>query len=89
MTKSGQTKVDDETITLRYLGPAHTDGDSITHFENANVVHMGDLIFNRRFPYIDKSAGASVKNWIQVLKQTQKLFDKDTIFIFGHADNGF
>lgn len=81
--------IDEETITLRYFGPAHTDGDSITHFENANVVHMGDLIFNRRFPYIDKSAGASIENWIQVLGQTQKIFDKDTLFIFGHSGDGF
>jgi len=88
-TSEWSQQIDEEMITLRYFGPAHTDGDSITHFENANVVHMGDLIFNRRFPYIDKSAGASIENWIQVLERTQKIFDKDTIFIFGHAGDGF
>ena len=87
--KEWSGKVGDETMTLRYFGAAHTDGDAITHFENENVVHMGDLIFNRRFPYIDRSAGASIKNWIQVLQETQKLFDKDTIFIFGHAGDGY
>ena len=88
-TSEWSQQIDEEMITLRYFGPAHTDGDSITHFENANVVHMGDLIFNRRFPYIDKSAGASIENWIQVLERTQKIFDTDTIFIFGHAGDGF
>lgn len=87
--KDWSQKIDDETITLRYFGAAHTDGDSITHFENANIAHMGDLIFNRRFPYIDKSSGASIKNWIQVLDKTQKTFDKDTVFIFGHAGDGY
>ncbi len=87
--KEWSTKIGDETISLRYLGPAHTDGDSLIHFEYANVVHMGDLIFNRRFPYIDQSAGASIKNWIQVLGETQKLYDKDTIFIFGHSGEGY
>lgn len=82
-------QVGNEIITLKYFGPAHTDGDAIIHFENANVAHMGDLIFNRRFPYIDKSAGASIKNWIEVLGKTQKTYDKDTIFIFGHSDNGY
>ena len=82
-------KIGQETITLRYHGPAHTDGDAIIHFENSNIVHMGDLIFNRRCPYIDKSAGASIENWIEVLEKTQKIFDKDTKFIFGHSDNGF
>lgn len=83
------TKIGDETITLKYFGPAHTDGDSIIHFENANVAHMGDLIFNRRFPYIDRSAGASIKNWMLVLEHAQKMYDEDTIFIFGHSGNGY
>ena len=87
--KTWSNIIGEETITLRYFGPAHTDGDSITHFENANIVHMGDLVFNRRFPYIDKSAGASIKNWIVVLEKTMKLFDRDTIFIFGHAGDGY
>jgi len=88
-TKEWSNQVGEETITLKYFGPAHTDGDAIIHFENANIAHMGDLIFNRRFPYIDKSAGASIKNWIQVLESTQKTYDKDTIFIFGHSGDGY
>ena len=82
-------KIDKETITLRYFGPAHTDGDAIIHFENANIVHMGDLVFNRRFPYIDRSSGASISNWIQVLEKTHHQFDGDTLFIFGHAGDGY
>jgi glyoxylase-like metal-dependent hydrolase (beta-lactamase superfamily II) len=78
-------KIGKETISLNYWGPAHTDGDAVTHFQNANVVHMGDLVFNRRFPYIDKSSGASISNWIQVLDKTTSAFDNETIFIFGHA----
>ncbi|MCB0637177.1 MAG: MBL fold metallo-hydrolase [Lewinella sp.] len=81
-------RIGDETLTLRYWGPAHTDGDAVTHFEEANVVHMGDLVFNRRFPYIDKSAGASVENWALVLEKAFLTFDNDTIFIFGHAGEG-
>jgi hypothetical protein len=46
---------------------------------------MGDLVFNRRWAFIDRSAGASVKNWIQALDKAQQQFDKDTLFIFGHA----
>ncbi len=87
--KKWSKKIDDEHITLKYFGPAHTDGDAIIHFENSNVAHMGDLIFNRRFPFIDKSAGASIKNWIEVLEKTQKTYDKDTLFIFGHNGDGY
>ena len=86
---SWTTKVGSETITMDYFGAGHTDGDAITHFENANVVHMGDLVFNRRFPYIDKSAGANIGNWINVLDKAVNKFDKETKFMFGHSDNGF
>ena len=82
-------KVGDETINTKYHGRGHTDGDIITHFENANVVHMGDLMFNRRFPYIDKSSGAHIGNWINILDHTVGKFDEETIFVFGHSDNGF
>lgn len=79
----------DEIIDIQYWGPGHTNGDSIIHFQNANVVHCGDLVFNRRFPYIDKTAGARIDNWIEILQQMQTNFDNDTIFIFGHAAEGY
>lgn len=88
-TKEWTGQVGKERISMKYFGSAHTDGDSFVHFENANVVHAGDLIFNRRYPYIDKSAGANIKSWIDVLEQAQKIYDNDTLFIFGHSDNGF
>jgi cyclase len=84
-TDSWNIKVGDESIKAYYFGPGHTNGDSMIHFEHANVVHMGDLIFNRRYPFIDRSAGASVKNWPLTLEMAQKTFSKDTLFVFGHA----
>ncbi len=83
--KSWKTKVGNERIQAHYFGAGHTNGDSMIHFEHANIVHMGDLVFNRLYPYVDRSAGASVKNWALVLEKAQKHFDKDTLFIFGHA----
>lgn len=82
-------KVGTETVTMRYFGPAHTNGDAITHFENANVVHLGDLVFNRRFPYIDTGAGANIENWISVLDSAMKTYDKETIYMWGHAADGY
>jgi glyoxylase-like metal-dependent hydrolase (beta-lactamase superfamily II) len=84
-TDKWNIKVGDEKIQAYYFGPGHTNGDSIIHFEHANIAHMGDLVFNRRYPFIDRSAGASVKNWAVTLEMTQKKFDKDTLFVFGHA----
>lgn len=80
-------KIGSERITASYLGAAHTDGDIIVHFENANIAHMGDLMFNRRYPYIDKSAGANIQNWALVLEKAMAKYDNDTLFIFGHSLN--
>lgn len=82
---SWSAKLGSETITARYFGAGHTNGDSVIHFENANIAHMGDLLFNRRFPYIDKSSGASIENWIAVLQDIRATYDNDTLFVFGHG----
>lgn len=84
-TDKWKIKVGDERISAHYFGTGHTNGDAMIHFEHANIVHTGDLVFNRRYPFVDRSAGASVKHWAVALEQAQKKFDKDTMFVFGHA----
>ncbi|MFD0793323.1 MBL fold metallo-hydrolase [Mucilaginibacter litoreus] len=84
-TDKWKIKVGDERITAHYFGPGHTNGDSFIHFENANIVHCGDQVFNRRYPFVDRSAGASCRHWPLALEAAQKQFNKDTIFVFGHA----
>ena len=78
-----------EKLCLYYYGAGHTNGDSLVHFEHANIVHMGDLVFNRRHPYVDRSAGASIKSWITVLEKAEKKFGKKTKFVFGHSGDGY
>ncbi|SKB39331.1 MBL fold metallo-hydrolase [Daejeonella lutea] len=80
-----KTKVGSQGIHAQYFGAGHTNGDAIIHFEDANIAHMGDLMFNRRFPFIDRAAGANIKSWIQVLDKAVNKFDSDTLFIFGHS----
>lgn len=80
-----KAKVGSEQIQADYLGAAHTNGDIIVHFENANIAHMGDLMFNRRYPFIDKSAGANIQSWTEVLEKAIAKYDNDTLFIFGHS----
>jgi len=82
-------EIDNEKIQTYYFGPGHTNGDSIIHFQHANIVHMGDLVFNRRHPFIDKTSGASVSNWVKLLEKTTNTFDKNTQYICGHAGPGY
>jgi cyclase len=78
-------KVGLERIRAHYFGAGHTNGDIIVHFEHANIAHMGDLMFNRRFPFIDRPGGANIQSWVNVLDKTLAKFDKDTLFVFGHS----
>jgi len=78
-----------EKICLYYYGAGHTNGDSFIHFENANIVHCGDLVFNRRHPFVDRAAGADMKSWIEVLDKGIKKFDKNTTYIYGHSGTGY
>lgn len=78
-------KIGNENITSEHLWAAHTGGDSFIHFENANIVHLGDLIFNNVYPFIDRPGGANIQGWINYLDEISKQFDNDTIFIFGHG----
>lgn len=87
-TDDWKTKMGKEKIKLQYFGPAHTNGDSIIFFEEANMAHMGDLVFNRRHPFVDRTAGANMQNWMNVLDRAIDKYEKDTLYIFGHAAEG-
>jgi cyclase len=82
-------KVGKENICLYYYGAGHTNGDSLVHFEHANIVHMGDLLFNRRHPFVDRGAGANMKSWMEVLDKALAKFDNDTLYVFGHSGTGY
>ncbi|MBK0381775.1 MBL fold metallo-hydrolase [Pedobacter sp. SD-b] len=83
--KDWNYKIGKDSIKAYYFGAGHTDGDAMIHFPEHKVVHMGDLVFNRRFPYIDKTAGADIHSWIKVLDKAMATFGKDTTYVFGHA----
>jgi len=86
--KDWKTTVGKETVSARYYGPAHTSGDIAITFENANIVHLGDLMSFQRNPRADRPAGASVPNWIPVLERIVKDHSNDTVYIFGHSKAG-
>jgi cyclase len=77
-----------ESLTATHYGPAHTAGDSVIAFHRANVVHMGDLVFNRRVPGFDRPGGCAIAAWAAMLERVARDHDTDTIYIFGHAKDG-
>lgn len=88
-TSTWSEKIGKEKITLHYFGAGHTNGDALIHLEHANIVHMGDLLFNRRHPFVDRGAGANIKSWITVLEKARKKFNKKTQYVYGHSAEGY
>ncbi len=86
-TKKWKQRVGDEKVKADYFGAAHTNGDVIYRFDETNITHVGDLMFNKRHPFVDRSAGANMANWIKVLDKIIKKSHADTIIIFGHSLN--
>jgi glyoxylase-like metal-dependent hydrolase (beta-lactamase superfamily II) len=78
-----------EIVTAEFRGPAHTGGDAVVIFEKANVVHMGDLVFNRIYPFVDRPGGASIRGWIKALNESVASYPSDAIYVFGHGNPKF
>ena len=77
--------INDEHVHGFHIGDAHTDGDTIIHFKNANVVHMGDIYFSGLFPYIDVDAGGSIDGIITAVNRVLAISNEDTKIIPGHG----
>ncbi len=81
--------VGDEVVSARHFGPSHTAGDSAVYFEKANVVHVGDLVFNRLYPVTDKAGGCQVQHWRDALPKLVATYPADALYIFGHGNPKF
>lgn len=74
-----------QTIHAFHVEPAHTDGDTVIHFREADVIHAGDIYFNGLYPFIDSSSGGSVTGMIRGAEQILALAREDTQIIPGHG----
>lgn len=68
-----------------HVETAHTDGDAVIHFRNANVIVAGDLHFNYMFPFIDLDSGGTVEGYISGQRRIIDLADDNTVIIPGHG----
>jgi len=73
-----------KTLRASYLGRGHTSGDLVTLFVEDRVIHLGDLLFNHRYPNIDLEAGGSIEQWIGTLDRVLAMDGYDRV-IPGHG----
>ena len=77
-----------EKLAVTHVPPAHTDTDVAVRFEQANVLHTGDVFFNGFYPYIDGSTGGRVDGVIEATERLLSLADADTKIVPGHGPLG-
>jgi len=76
------------TIRAFHVAAAHTDGDAIVHFDEANVVHMGDVFWNRQYPFVDSHSGGSIRGTVAAVDTVLLSIDDETAVIAGHGPLG-
>ena len=81
-------RLNGEEIRAVHYKHSHTDGDSVIHFVNANVIHTGDIWFNGFYPFIDVSNGGSIDGVISSIMTLIDLADDNTRIIPGHGPLG-
>ena len=75
----------DTNIALKYYGPAHTDSDISVLFEEADVIHVGDTLWNGIYPFIDYSTGGSIDGMIRAAERNLRVTTDKTVVIPGHG----
>lgn len=86
ITAGDTVTMNDQTARFYYAPDAHTNSDIFVHFEEADVIHAGDLLFANRFPFIDLDNGGSVKGYIAGMQAIVDLAEPDTKIIAGHGN---
>jgi len=78
-------RMNGEVVDLIPVRAAHTGGDTMIRFENANIIMIGDFYRNFGYPYIDTANGGSLKGMLEGLDMLGKLAGPDTKLVPGHG----
>jgi len=74
-----------QTVHAFHIDPAHTNGDVVVHFIEADVIHTGDAYFNGFYPFIDVEHGGSVNGMIAFYDRLLAMSGPDTRIMPGHG----
>ncbi len=75
----------DDEIFVFHVAPAHTDGDAVIYFRQANVLHGGDVVWNGLFPFIDYSSGGHIGGMVEAVDRILAVVNEETKIIPGHG----
>ena len=74
-----------EEIRATHYATSHTDGDTVIWFMGSNVLHLGDLFFAGRFPFVDLDSGGNVAGLTRSIRQILDTLPPEVKIIPGHG----
>jgi glyoxylase-like metal-dependent hydrolase (beta-lactamase superfamily II) len=74
-----------EVIELIPIRNAHTDGDTLVHFVNRDILMTGDYYRSLGYPNIDRANGGTLNGMLEGLAMTIALCGPNTKVIPGHG----
>jgi cyclase len=74
-----------EDVQLVPVPAAHTDGDTMVYFPNANVIMTGDFYRSLGYPNIDRANGGTMNGMLAGFDAIAKLGKPDTKIVPGHG----
>ena len=77
--------VNGEDVRLIPVPVAHTDGDTMVYFPNANVIMTGDFYRSTGYPNIDRANGGTMNGMLAGFDAIVKLARADTKIVPGHG----
>lgn len=75
-------------LTLLHMPQAHTDGDALAWWPEANVVHLGDLYYAGGYPFVDTGHGGSLAGLVAALETVLARTNAATVVVPGHGPVG-
>jgi cyclase len=77
--------MDGENVQAIPIPKAHTDGDTLVFFPNANVIMIGDYFRSLGYPNIDRANGGSLPGMLAGIDAAIKLCNAQTKVVPGHG----
>jgi len=77
--------MDGENVQAIPIPKAHTDGDTLVYFPNANVIMIGDYFRSLGYPNIDRANGGSLPGMLAGIDTAIKLCNAQTKVVPGHG----
>lgn len=74
-----------QTVEIIHAPPAHTDGDLMVRFPDADIIQTGDTFFHGFYPDIDQPHGGTIDGMIAFYDTLYRMCGPHTKIIPGHG----